>query len=305
MVYGALAGALMLCFVTSRAVRSLTPPAAAVTLCASAVLAATAWAWNLGLLAGTLIGRFRYVADYGHWSRQALALRDPVPVVTAAIAVALIAVAVGSVLRCSQRVGWELWRVWYIVHACSEVSHDGVVVVAGSAPRAVAVPGIRGRVVITTAMIDALSVQERGVLLAHERTHLRCQHSLFRLAVRLSAAVLPVLKPIVRECDHQLERWADESAAVSVGDRGLAARALGRAALAGHRASRVTGSLSPGFAEQGVVSRVRALQTDPPRNHVGSLIVPIVVSIVTAALSIQASRQVDALFDFAIRAWSK
>jgi beta-lactamase regulating signal transducer with metallopeptidase domain len=267
-------------------------------------LAAAAWAWNLGLLAGTLIGRVSYVADYGHWSERALALHDPVPVVTAATAVTLIAVAVGSLLWCCHRVSWELWRVWDIVHACHEVTDDGVVVIAESAPRALAVPGLRGRVVITTAMIQALSVEERRVLLAHERTHLRWQHSLFRLGVRLSAAVLPVLKPIVRECDYQLERWADESAAIAVGDRGLAARALGRAALAGHRASRVAPSVSLGFAEQGVVGRVRALQADPPRNNLHSLVLPVGILLTTAALSIQASRELDALFDFAMRAWS-
>lgn len=304
-VYAALVLALTLCFVSRRAARHLSPPLAAATLCGLAVLAAAAWVWNLALLAGTLIGRLRYVADYGHWSGKALAAHDPVPVITAALAGVLIVAAAAGLVWCCQRVGRELWRIWSVARTCRVATDDGVLIVADSAPHALAVPGLRGRVVITTAMIQALSVQERRVLLAHERTHLRCQHALFRLGVRLAAAMLPVLKPVVHDCDYQLERWADETAARTVRDRGLAAQALGRAALARHRATPSdVHSMALGFSDHGVVGRVQALLAEPIRNDLRSLTVPLIVLATTAMLTFKASRDLEALFELAMRFWA-
>jgi len=303
-VYLALVGALVLCLVARRAARSVSPPLAAVTLAISALLAATAWAWNLALLAGTLIGRVGYVADVGHWSGQALAVHDPVPVPNAAIAALLVAMAAGGLAWWSvHSMGPELWRIWAAARACPVATDGGVVVVDDPAPRALAVPGLRGRVVITTGMVRALDAEERRVLFAHERTHLRCQHGLFRLAVRLSAAVLPFLRPLVRDCDYQLERWADESAAGAVGDRGLAAQALARAALAGRHWRRTAPGAAMGFAEYNVTSRVQALLAEPPRSNLRRLTLPLVLLAMTAALSIEAGKDLEALFELAKRVW--
>ncbi len=302
-VYLALLGALVMCFVTRRAARHLSPPVAAVTLAASALSAATAWAWNLALLAGTLIGRMNYVADIGHWSRDALAVHDPVPVATAAIAGVATAAAAGGLAWCLQRVARELWSVWSIARHCSTATDDGLLVVNDPAPRALALPGIRGRVVITTAMVRALSAPERRVLLAHERAHLRNHHGLFRLVVRLAAGVLPVVRPLVKDCDYQLERWADESAARAVGDRVLTAQALARAALAGRGSKQAVPAGALGFAERGVTSRVSALLAQPPKSDLRRLGLPVVLVVSTAVLSIEASRDLEALFEIAKRLW--
>ncbi len=301
-VYAALLSALALCLVARRAAREVTPPVAAATLCLSALLAAGAWIWNLALLAGTLIGQLRYVADYGHWSSAALALHDPVPVVTAAIAALLATASAAGFVWCCQRVGRELWRAWSAARDSHAATDDGVLVIADSAPHALALPGMPGRVIVTTAMIQALSVEERRVLLAHERAHLRCHHASFRLGVRLSAAMLPLLQPLVRDCDHQLERWADEAAARAVGDRSLTAHAVGRAALARHRAS--SGDVSSamlGFSDRGVVARVQALLADPMPNRPRILTFPVVVLALTALLTVRASRDLEALFELAMR----
>jgi Zn-dependent protease with chaperone function len=303
-VYLALGGALVLCLVARRAARYVSPPLAAVTLAVSASLAATAWAWNLALLAGTLIGRVGYVADVGHWSRQTLAVHDPVPVANAAIAGLFVAIAAGALAWSVHKVGQELWQIWAAARACPVPTDGGVVVVDDPAPRALAVPGLRGRVVITTAMVRALDAEERRVLFAHERTHLRCQHGLFRLAVRLSAAVLPLLRPLVRDCDYQLERWADESAASAVGDRGLAAQALARAALAGRHPRRTAPGAAMGFAEYNVTSRVQALLAEPPRSNLRRLALPLVLLATTATLSIEAGKDLEALFELAKRVWA-
>lgn len=303
-VYLALVGALAMCLAARRAAHHVSPPLAAVTLSVSALLAAAAWGWNLALLAGTLIGRLGYVADVGHWSGHTLAVHDPVPVATAAAAGLLVAAAAGGLALCCQRVGRELWRIWAAARACPATADGGVVVVDDPAPLAVAVPGLRGRVLITTAMVRALSAEERRVLFAHERTHLRCQHGVFRLAVRLAAAVLPILRPLVRDCDYQLERWADETAADAVGDRGLAAQALARAALAGRHRRSTAPRVVLGFAEHNVTGRVQALLAEPPRSDLRRLALPLVLLAMTAVLSIEASRDLEALFELAKRVWA-
>ncbi|PYC61400.1 M56 family peptidase, partial [Streptomyces tateyamensis] len=70
---------------------------------------------------------------------------------------------------------------------------------------------------------------ERAALLAHERAHLRARHHLFLAAAEYAAVLHPALRRLRGPLGYHLERWADESAARSVGDRALTARAVGRA----------------------------------------------------------------------------
>lgn len=303
-VYLALAGGLLLCLVLRRVVRLLPPPLAAATLAGSAVLAAAAWAWNLGLLVGPLVGRISYVAALGHWSSPALAAHDPVPTATAAVAGVLVLVTAAGLAVCTVRISRELWRVSRVVRTCPAGTADGVVVVEDEAVRALAVPGSRGRVLITTGMVRALDADERRVVLAHERAHLRNGHALYRLAVRLAAAVLPPLRPLVAECDYQLERWADEAAARVVCDRGLAARALARAALARrHRTPSARTTPAMAFADRGVPGRVEALLSAPPDEHRLPLILPAGLVVAIAVATVEASRDLEALFELAKRVW--
>ncbi len=304
-VYLALGGALVLCLLARRSAHRLSPGMAALTLTGSAVLAAAMWVWNLGLLAGTLIGRLDYVARMGHWSGHALAVHDPVPVAAAVLAALLIAAAAVGLAECSQRVGRELWRIWSAARACPVTTADRLVVVDDPAVRAVAVPGVHGRVLVTTGMVRALSADERKVLLAHERAHLRYRHGEIRLATRLAAAVMPLVRPLVKDCDYQLERCADEAAARSVGDRGLTAQALARAALAGRpRTLRGVPAAVPGFAERSVTSRVQALLAEPTDDQLWRLAGPVTVLAITATLSIEAGRDLEALFELAMRVWT-
>ncbi len=302
-VYVALGGALVLCLLARRAAHRLGPRLAALTLAVSAVLAAAVWVWNLVLLAGTLIGRLGYVARLGHWSGRALAVHDPVPVAAAVVAALLIAAAAVGLAACVQRVGRELWRIWTAARACPVTTADRLVVVDDPAVRAVAVPGVHGRVVITTGMVRALSAAERKVLLAHERAHLRYRHGEIRLATRLAAAVLPLVRPLVKDCDYQLERCADEAAARSVGDRRLTAQALARAALAGRPRTPGLPAAVPGFAERSVTSRVQALLAEPTDDQLWRLAGPLTVLAITATLSIEAGRDLEALFELAMRVW--
>ncbi|AJT69993.1 hypothetical protein T261_8400 [Streptomyces lydicus] len=102
-------------------------------------------------------------------------------------------------------------------------------------PYAYALPGPfdrRGRIVVSSAMLRALNAEEREVLFSHERAHLAGRHHLFLSCAHLAATLHPMLRGLREPLAYALERWADEAAAEAVGDRQLAARAIGRAALA-------------------------------------------------------------------------
>ncbi|MFD8483077.1 M56 family metallopeptidase [Kitasatospora sp. NPDC059673] len=128
-----------------------------------------------------------------------------------------------------------------------------LVVLPDAEPYAYAVPGVPGRVVVSTAMMDSLDADEQRALLAHERSHLANRHHRFLLAAQLASCVNPFLRPLQKAISYATERWADEEAAGSVGDRRLTARAVARAAL-------VTRSAGPSpsfaaFAAPGPVPR--------------------------------------------------
>src|SRR5207253_10714450 len=118
--------------------------------------------------------------------------------------------------------------------ACRDLpsAAGGLVVLDDAMPDAYAVPGLSGRVVVSTGMLRALRADERRVLLAHERAHLAHHHYAYVQLVSLAAAANPLLRPVVRAVRDAAERWADEVAAHEVGSRRLAAQALARAGLA-------------------------------------------------------------------------
>ncbi|MFJ4716860.1 M56 family metallopeptidase [Streptomyces sp. NPDC088785] len=110
-------------------------------------------------------------------------------------------------------------------------------VAAHGHPYAYALPGRLGRpgtVVVSSAMVRALSAAEREALFAHERAHLSGRHHLFLGCAQVASVLHPSLRELRRPLAFHLERWADESAAAAVGDRKLTARAISRAALAAH-----------------------------------------------------------------------
>jgi Zn-dependent protease with chaperone function len=135
-----------------------------------------------------------------------------------------------------------------------------LVVIPDQRPLAFAAPGRSGqpgRIVVTDAMLAALTAPQRRVVLAHERAHLSERHSVALTMAGLAAAANPILAPVQRAVAFLCERDADERAASAVGDRVLVAEALAAAALV------VRGGPSvhalPAFHRQSVVDRVAAL----------------------------------------------
>ncbi|WP_033822132.1 M56 family metallopeptidase, partial [Kitasatospora sp. MBT63] len=111
------------------------------------------------------------------------------------------------------------------------VSGPEVAVLPDERPYAYALPGAPGRIAVSTGMLAGLAPDEQTVLLAHERAHLTHHHHRYLLATQLAACVNPCLRPLRQAVAYSTERWADEEAAHSVGDRRLTARAVARAAL--------------------------------------------------------------------------
>ncbi|GAA1360809.1 M56 family metallopeptidase [Streptomyces beijiangensis] len=126
-------------------------------------------------------------------------------------------------------------------------------------PDAYALPGRPGRIVVTTGMLQALEPVEREALFAHERAHLSGRHHLFLACAELAALCHPTLRSLRPSIGYALERWADESAADAVGDRSVAARAIGRAALAARSAPSPRPSAALAAAAGPVPRRVAAL----------------------------------------------
>lgn len=129
------------------------------------------------------------------------------------------------------------------------VSTDPVVVVESTVPHAVAVPGRPGQVVVTTGLLAVLEPVERRAVLAHEFAHLRLHHDRYLRIATVSAAALPLLRPVRDHLRFAVECWADESAATEVGSRSTVASALLKVALAGGPGETSPGALAIGGAD--------------------------------------------------------
>jgi Zn-dependent protease with chaperone function len=164
------------------------------------------------------------------------------------------------------------------------------VVVDDPAPEAFALPGLPGRVVVSTGMLHALDDTEHGILLAHERAHLAGRHYAFVALAQFGAAANPLLRPLAVAVTFTIERWADESAATAAGDRRRVARTVGKAALAARHAP---GRLQTSGAAMGVLGKLGrrdplALAGPVPRRVAALLAPPVayrtVPAVVTAAV---------------------
>ncbi|QMU74024.1 M48 family metalloprotease [Streptacidiphilus sp. P02-A3a] len=269
LVYVPLVVCALLALVAPRLARWLPPRPAAWWLTCAALVAAGGWAGSLALLAFTGFGQIPAVAELGSWSAGVLRATAPVARPTSVGSALVLAVAAVALCRAATR---QL-RLLVTAHRdCRALPGAGdLAVIDDDRVEAYAVPGLpgrtggraAGRLVVSSGMLRTLPGPEREALLAHERAHLRHQHHLFLLALRLAASVCPLLRPLAREGAFTVERWADEHAAPVVGDRAVVARALARAALARpHGAAPSGGRLA---ATGGPVPRrIRALLAAPP-----------------------------------------
>lgn len=162
-------------------------------------------------------------------------LLEPLTAGPPAVTIALASAAAGLLAWCAALLGASAYRTRADLRRARIATGgtDGeLAVLRDSRPDAYALPGRPGRIVVTTGMLRALEPAEREALFAHERAHLQGRHHRFLAAVELAALCHPALRALREPLGYALERSADEAAAAAVGDRRLAARAIGRAALA-------------------------------------------------------------------------
>lgn len=221
--------------------RHLSPAVATAAYTAAAALAAVAVGGAVVVLAALSIAQLPMVADNLDWCR-ALAADHTVPTwLGAGFIIGLVSIVTSGVRSRPRR------------RPAVPMAADELVVLPIDEPEAYAVPGRPGHIVVSTGMLRRLDDDERRVLLAHERAHLRYHHHRYIAVADLAAGLVPLLRPLGRRVRFATERWADEDAAAAVGDRSLVARAICSAALAG----KPVGALA--LAELGVPARVEAM----------------------------------------------
>jgi Zn-dependent protease with chaperone function len=280
----------------------LEPVTATWLLTASAVVLAAASLASLAALALTVIGQVPELAAHAHWSPRVLRRDDPIWLPVAVTACILLGGALAAACRVAARC---LCALGDAARTSGILSQAGrLTVVDDPAPKACAVPGRPGRIVVSTGMLDALDDQEQQVLIAHEGAHLAGGHYLFVTLARVAAAANPVLRPLAAAVRYTVERSADEHAARQVGSRRLTARTIGKAALLTRaaRAGRPAGLLIAASALRGtgpVPRRVAALLAPPPGRRPLLLIAALALLIVAGVTTLEAARDVHVLFETA------
>ncbi|MFF3057824.1 M56 family metallopeptidase [Streptomyces sp. NPDC057909] len=211
----------------------LEPRLATWVLTTASVVLAAGSTTVLGLLALAGLVRIPRIARLADLSPAVLGRDDPawVPVAVPA-AVLLLAVTVVASRFLVRRVRAVCAAV--LESACFP-GQDPLVVMEESAADAFAMPGLPGRIVVSTGMLATLDESERAILFAHERAHLRAHHYLFAAAAQLAATANPLVRPLAAQVSYTVERWADEAAASATGDRRRVAVTVGKAALATKR----------------------------------------------------------------------
>jgi Zn-dependent protease with chaperone function len=288
----------------------LHPSAATWLLTAAALGMAVTSGLALTALAATAIGQLPPLALLGDWSAQLLHRDDPASLPIGLLACLLLTVALaatGTTLAGRARGLLDAARSARRLPTLDPLSQ--VVVVDDPCPDAYALPGVPGRIVVSTGMLAGLDDRERQALFAHERAHLSRGHHLFVALAHLAAAANPLLRPVAAAVSYATERWADEAAAAAVGDRRVVARTIGKAALmTRHRPGVPRGALAvadgSGFAPDlrgagPVPRRVGALLVTPPRTRRWAMILILAVLLLAVASTVEAVCDLHLLFELA------
>jgi Zn-dependent protease with chaperone function len=224
--------------------RRITPGPGVWLLAVTSLVSAVSTTWALLLLSVSLADDIP-----GTYLSEALPIPDPPSVAATGVVLIVLARLVALVVR--QR------DVMAAVRPVLAQPGGELLVIADWRRLAFAAPGRPGRIVVTDAMLTALTAPQRRVVLAHERAHLSRRHPLALTMARLAAAANPILIPVQRAVAFLCERDADERAAFAVGDRVLVAEALAAAALVVRGAG--AADPLPAFHRQSVVDRLAAL----------------------------------------------
>ncbi len=257
----------------------------ACSLSARPDIAARSLAVTLGLVSAAVVLAVSLVAvawmipvEHALWCQRMLGhSADHRPVAGATLLGLVIAVGVRSGVVASR-----IRRIWL----AESLGRSTVDIEESAAAYAFAVPGRNrhsrgGHIVVSTGMLAALTCDEQRALFAHESAHLRLAHHRYLLFGRTVEGLLPPLRPLVRRLLWTIERWADEVAAQELGDRGLMASALGKAALA---ATDHNEAAFLGLRSDSLLGRVEAL-LQPATSGAARRRLPLGCAVSTAAVS--------------------
>lgn len=202
------------------------------------------------------------------WCAKALGVHEPVPVALGGAAAFVAVVGTYQALRAIRH------------HRSLRHDHFGAVQVVGhDQPFAFTLPGRGGQIVLSSALTSLPDDREQHVVLAHEAAHASHRHDRYLLVAHVASSAIPLLRPLATRLEYSLERWADEVAARSCGDRTFVAQTLGRVALGQFSTAGVAG-----FAGLGVPARVAALLAPPVRRPHRVVVVTMWLTIATTAL---------------------
>ena len=277
----AAAMALLACALVGRTagltVARLRPAQAVVLLAVMSIVVSLASGIALSAIAVAVIASLASVAAAGQWSAPAIRAEVPIPGWLGALAAAVVVVLL---IRGVLRAGGILLALVRADRLSRDLRGGGgpVVIVDDESTDAYTIAGLRGCVIISHRLLAELSDDERRVLTAHELSHLGRRHHLYVHMADIAAAGNPLLRPVSAAVRLGVERWADEDAAVGIGDRRVAGRALARVALLRAALGRATvatptGVPRPpigqipvmGVAALHVAARVQALLEPAPR----------------------------------------
>lgn len=263
----------------------------------------------LGLLAIAALVRVPALAHVGHLSRKVIVSNDPISGVVAVLA----GILFGAALLAT--VTFSVTRIRALAtafgHARTLPGQRSLVITDDAVADAYTLPGRPGRIVVSTGMLDALDEAGRRALFAHEQAHLHGRHYVFASAARLAAAANPLVRPLAGAVDFAVERWADEHAARSVGDRRQVAAAIATAAIATKRTrARPTPALAlgavfsrrSGLGLQGagpIPRRVAALLDPAPRTSLPALAAGLVLVALASFCALEAANDLHDLIALA------
>jgi beta-lactamase regulating signal transducer with metallopeptidase domain len=307
----AMVAVLVLCFSVTTAIALSAPflvdrgrPNVVVPLLAAgSIVCALCSGLVLSLIAASAVGRIPVLAEWGGWSAEVLAETLPVPWPIGATAGVIVVILLAR----------SFWRAGQILHLLVQSdrlsrqlrgSGPPIVMVDDISADAVTVAGLKGCVVISRQLFAALGADERRMVTAHELSHLRRRHHLYVHAVDLAVAANPTLRRAAEPVRLGIERWADEDAARSSGDRVAAATALAGTALTRssiRRHAGITDSLRTpgvilGVTESHVTERARAL-LHPPRRQPWVAVAVIVLLLITSSAAVASTDYVHQGFD--------
>ena len=288
-------GLLALPRIAGRVGRRLPPHRWARITAACLVAGLILWETGLALLAAPALLRSSHAGGLADACLRLLGRFEPVASPTVGwLAVALAGWTAAGIVRAHRRIGAHR-RVAHLESWVGEHElRDGydLVILPVDDMVAMSVPGTPAQVVVSTAMVKALTDDQFAAVLRHEEAHLTHHHDrLLNLAGVAGArvALVPFARTSARVLETAVERWADEAAA---GENCEDRRAL-RTALWEVTATRALGGIAAFAGPCTVVERLRALDRPAPEPSVAATVLvglPVGSLLILAALTLFAAR---------------